>query len=247
MSRIRALYANNFGNHVPKSNKKILNIYQKCTTSSVLPSSMNIKKYQGKLYAVDPKSPLSIRELVTLLGRGSPQIFSVAAKLGLRHPGLSQSETKSLVCDALTTMGITEPVLLGSSSTKKNSSVNTNLNLGQNRNLGNLGNTNGMNNNKNLVNNNNMIQKSLSNFNSQRSINKNGLVRNANGSIVARNNGTPLRAVKPKVNKFSLSESSSSSNSFSTVKPKINTFTRENTNAENRKLQERLNKIAERI
>jgi hypothetical protein len=242
MSRIRALYANNFGNHAPKSNKKILNIYQRCTTSSVLPSAMNIKKYQGKLYAIDPKSPLSVRELVIVTGKNSPQIFSIAAKLGLRHPALSQSETKSLVCDALKTMGITEPVLLGSSSSKKNSSINTNLTVGQNNNLGNL-NLSGGNNTSNKN-----IQNSIKNFNNQRTINNSGIVRNSNGSIIARNNGTPLTAVRPKINKFSLSSPSFSSSSSTKFKPRINKVpNHKNINAENRNLQERLNKLAEKI
>jgi hypothetical protein len=109
-----------------------------------------------------------------------------------------------------------------------------NINLSGGNNSGNTSNKN--------------IQNSIKNFNSQRTINNSGIVRNSNGSIIARNNGTPLTAVRPKINKFSLSSPSFSSSSSTNFKPRINKVpNHKNINAENRNLQERLNKLAEKI
>jgi hypothetical protein len=102
--------------------------YQRCRGSALVPSGMNIRRYNGKLYAIDPKSPLTARDFVTLLNTQTSVVglTRVASKMGLRFKH-SKAETKALICDALATRKIAEPVLLGA-TTKRVTTTHVNTN-----------------------------------------------------------------------------------------------------------------------
>ena len=126
---IRGAFLNNFG-FTRKSNRVMYNTYQRCRASEVIPGGMNLRRYNGKLYAIDPKSPLSAKDLVEALTKGSTAktLTRIAGKLGLAFRG-SREHTRALICDSLKARKIAEPVLLGSSGSKKNKSLVTNNKL----------------------------------------------------------------------------------------------------------------------
>jgi hypothetical protein len=97
---------------------------------------MNTGRYAGKVYAIDPRSPLSARDFVELLSRQNSvrSLTRIAAKMGLRFK-TSKAETKAVICDALTTRKIAEPVLIGGVEARKTKSILANNSL-INRNLG---------------------------------------------------------------------------------------------------------------
>jgi len=113
--------------------------YQRCQGTSLIPGGMNIRRYKGKLYALDPRSPLSARDFVCTLSRGTTvrDLTRVANKLGLRFKN-SKAETKALICDSLSARKIAEPVLLSSPRSRNSSVNNRTVSLG-----GSLGNGSG--------------------------------------------------------------------------------------------------------
>jgi len=124
---IRGTFLNNFGLD-KRSNRYMYDTYQRCRGSALVPSGMNIRRYNGKLYAIDPKSPLTARDFVTLLNTQTSVVglTRVASKMGLRFKH-SKAETKALICDALATRKIAEPVLLGA-TTKRVTTTHVNTN-----------------------------------------------------------------------------------------------------------------------
>ncbi len=126
---IRGAFLNNFG-FTRKSNRVMYNTYQRCRASEVIPGGMNLRRYNGKLYAIDPKSPLSVKDLVDALTKGTnvKTLTRIAGKLGLGFRG-TREHTRALICDSLKARKIGEPVLLGSSVSKKNKSLMANNKL----------------------------------------------------------------------------------------------------------------------
>ncbi len=135
---------NNFG-ATKKSNKSMYNTYQRCRAADVIPGGMNMRTCDGRMYAVDPRLEmdpirLTIRDLVQVL-KANParkDVSRVASKLGFDFTG-SIDQTKAMICDALESHNILEPVLLGSKGgAKKNASMNMNqLPLNNNQGRGN--------------------------------------------------------------------------------------------------------------
>jgi hypothetical protein len=101
------------------------NTYQRCRGTSLLPAHMDTRRYAGKMYAIDPRSPLSARDFVELLTKQNSvrSLSRIAAKMGLRFK-TSKAETKALICDALTARKIAEPVLIGGVEARKTKSSN---------------------------------------------------------------------------------------------------------------------------
>jgi len=138
---IRGAFLNNFG-FTKKSNRNMYNTYQKCRGTSLLPAHMNTGRYAGKVYAIDPRSPLSARDFVELLSRQNSvrSLTRIAAKMGLRFK-TSKAETKAVICDALTARKIAEPVLIGGVEARKTKSILANNSL-TNTGIRNQGNVN---------------------------------------------------------------------------------------------------------
>ena len=209
-SRIQNLYRSNFGMVPPKTNKNTFDIYHKCHSSTLLPSLMNLKKYNGKLYAIDPKSLLTARDFVILLGKGG-SLTSIASKLGLLHVGMTRTETKSLICNALQAMNIAEPVLLG---ILKKSRMNMTPQMNTIPNM-----TPQMNTIPNMT----PQMNTIPNMTPQ----MNGMKRNENGNIIARNNGTPtlnesFQSVIPKLNPIKLKNNNQKQNNTQNIMNRIN-------------------------
>jgi hypothetical protein len=122
---VRGAFMNNFGT-AKKSNKSMYNTYQRCRAADVIPGGMNMRTCDGRMYAVDPRLEmdpirLTIRDLVQVL-KASParkDVSRVATKLGFDFTG-SIDQTKAMICDALESHNILEPVLLGSKGAKRN-------------------------------------------------------------------------------------------------------------------------------
>ena len=132
---IRGAFMNNFGT-TKKTNRNMYNTYQRCRAAEVIPGGMNLRRYDGKLYAVDPRSPLGVKDLVDALTPGVTlkSLIRIASKLGL-PPRDTKERMKAMICDSLKSRKIAEPVLL--------SVVRSSTNRSASRNNGGLGGNNG--------------------------------------------------------------------------------------------------------
>jgi hypothetical protein len=204
------------------------NTYQRCRASEVIPGGMNLRRYNGKLYAIDPKSPLSVKDLVDALTKGTnvKTLTRIAGKLGLGFRG-TREHTRALICDSLKARKIGEPVLLGSSGSKKNKS------LVSNNRLNNLGNRT---NNSSSLNN-----SSLNLGNNSSSMNLGTPSNSINGSV----NGIPPPSFKPRI-RLNTANNSPGSPSLGKLRPKrlMNT---PNKNAEINNLRRELNNLANKV
>jgi hypothetical protein len=211
---IKGTFLNNFG-FTKGTNLNMYNTYQQCRGTSLIPPGMNLRRFGGKLYAIDPKSPLLIRDFVTTLSRGTTVrgLSRVASKIGLRFKN-SKAETKALICDALQARKITEPVLLGILKQSFKKSVNmSNLNKSISSNL-----------NKSVLNNRNVsnLNKSISsNLNKSVLNNRNGNFKIKMNSLPQHSNeeeDEPSQSFHPKV----ASPISSSSQSLNSLRNRLN-------------------------
>ena len=225
---IRGAFLNNFG-FTRKSNRVMYNTYQRCRASEVIPGGMNLRRYNGKLYAIDPKSPLSAKDLVEALTKGSTAktLTRIAGKLGLAFRG-SREHTRALICDSLKARKIAEPVLLGSSGSKKNMRPNS---LVPNQNLGNVVNQG------NSVNGGNSVNRSTNG----NSMNQGSPINSLNGST----NGLPPPSFKPHI-KLNLNNSNNSSPNLGKLRPK-RFVGKPDKNAEINNLRRELNNLANRV
>jgi len=198
---------------------------------------MNLRKFNGKLFAIDPKSPLTARDFIDLLSRtvSVRGLTRVASKMGLRFKN-SKAETKALVCDALKTRKIAEPVLLGGVTHKMLAAPVTNAMI--NNRVPNSMNNGG-------VKTNNRAPNSMNNGGAlaPNSVN--------NGGAMA-NNRVPNGGMTPNsVNNRTPNSMNNGTKSFSSIRPRIQPFTKSattgNSSANMSNLQARLNKLAEKI
>jgi hypothetical protein len=137
---IRGAFMNNFGT-TKKTNRNMYNTYERCRAAEVIPGGMNLRKYDGKLYAIDPRSPLSVKDLVETLSPGVTlkTLARVASKLGLPFRD-TKERMKAMICDSLKSRKIAEPVLLSSIRTSSANRSRTNARLNS---LGNNGRSGG--------------------------------------------------------------------------------------------------------
>ena len=83
---------------------------KQCKTTNIMPP-MEYRQFKGKMYLIDPKSPLSIKDFVLLLGKGSTDDIKRIAKLiGLVTNSVTKSELKSNIIKILQTLNISEPI-----------------------------------------------------------------------------------------------------------------------------------------
>ena len=81
-------------NHVCKA----INI---CKSTNIMPP-MEYRTFKGKTYLIDPKSPISIKDFVMLLGNGSvDDIKKIAKELKLMTECISRKELKSNIIKIL--------------------------------------------------------------------------------------------------------------------------------------------------
>ena len=245
---IRGTFLNNFG-FTKKTNRNMYNTYQTCRGASPIPSGMNLRRFNGKLFAIDPKSPLTARDFIELLSRtvSVRGLTRVASKMGLRFKN-SKAETKALVCDALKTRKIAEPVLLGSVTHKMIAASVNNGGVMMN-NGGALANNrapNAVNNGGALAPNSMNNGGALANNRTPNSVNNRVPNSMNNGGAMA-NNRTP-NSVN---NRVPNSMNNNGTKSFSNIRPIIQPFTKTaatgNSGANMSNLQARLNKLAEKI
>jgi len=231
---IRGAFLNNFG-FTRKSNRVMYNTYQRCRASEVIPGGMNLRRFNGRLYAIDPKSPLSAKDLVEALTKGSTAktLTRIAGKLGLAFRG-SREHTRALICDSLKARKIAEPVLLGSSGSKKNRAVMRPNSLVPNQNSVNIGNQG----NAVMTGNGNRVNGNQSN-----SMNQGSPINSLNGST----NGLPPPSFKPRI-KLNLNNSNNVSSSPNLGKLRPKRFVgKPNKNAELNNLRRELNNLANRV
>ena len=72
---------------------------------------MDYRKFEGKTYLIDPRSPLSIKDFIILFGNSpEEQIQKIAKKLELVSNGISKSELKSNIFKVLKALNVYEPI-----------------------------------------------------------------------------------------------------------------------------------------
>jgi hypothetical protein len=83
---------------------------KQCKTTNIMPP-MEYRQFKGKMYLIDPKSPLSIKDFVLLLGKGSTDdIKRISKSIGLVTNSVTKSELKSNIIKILQTLNISEPI-----------------------------------------------------------------------------------------------------------------------------------------
>jgi len=111
----------------------ICTAFKACKKTNIMPP-MDYRRCEGKVYLIDPKSPLSIEDFMTVLGPGQlSDVQRIAKKLGLMTNGTSKSELKSHIIKILQTLNISEPVEIPSQKVRK--VISENLGNGSNYNV----------------------------------------------------------------------------------------------------------------
>ena len=111
----------------------ICTAFKACKKTNIMPP-MDYRRFEGKVYLIDPKSPLSIEDFMMVLGPGQlSDVQRIAKKLGLMTNGPSKSELKSNIIKILQTLNISEPVEIPSQTVKK--VISENLGNGSNYNV----------------------------------------------------------------------------------------------------------------
>jgi hypothetical protein len=101
---VPAKYANKM------SVSSICKVSKMSSKTKILPP-MEYRQYKGKMYLIDPKSPLSIRDFILLLTTGkTDDIKRIANEMGLLTDSISKSEIKSNIIKLLKVLNISEPI-----------------------------------------------------------------------------------------------------------------------------------------
>jgi hypothetical protein len=79
-----------------------------CKHTKIVPP-MEYSVYKGKMYFIDPKSPLSVRDFVEMFSKGG-DIKSAARKLKLVTENITDRELRSNIIDVLKNLNISEPI-----------------------------------------------------------------------------------------------------------------------------------------
>ena len=117
-----------------------------CKNTNIMPP-MDYRQFKGKMYLIDPKSPLSIKDFLLLLGKSSTDdIKRIAKSVGLVTLSVTKSELVSSIIKILQTLNISEPIEIPLKLQKNMSQItgnrNNSVNAGNRNNSVNAGNRN---------------------------------------------------------------------------------------------------------
>ena len=91
-----------------------------CKRTNIMPP-MEYHAVNGKMYLLDPKSPISIKDFLSLLGNGSDDaIKKIARELELVTEYISKKELKSNIIEMLQSLKISEPIEIPSKRNVRN-------------------------------------------------------------------------------------------------------------------------------
>jgi len=91
-----------------------------CKRTNIMPP-MEYHAVNGKMYLLDPKSPISIKDFLSLLGNGSDDaIKKIARELELVTEYISKKELKSNIIEMLQSLKISEPIEIPSKRNIRN-------------------------------------------------------------------------------------------------------------------------------
>jgi len=92
------------------SSLQICKAARTCKRTNIMPP-MEYHAVNGKMYLLDPKSPISIKDFLKLLGNGSvDDIKKIAKELKLISEYISKKELKSNIIEMLQSLKISEPI-----------------------------------------------------------------------------------------------------------------------------------------
>jgi len=126
---VPAKYANKM------SVKDICKVSKMSSKTMILPP-MEYRQYKGKMYLIDPKSPLSIKDFFSLLVDGKlVDIQRIGRNIGLLTDSVSKNELKSNIIKVLKVLNISEPIEIPSKKVRSNNGTQS-LNVRSNYNNG---------------------------------------------------------------------------------------------------------------
>ena len=118
----------------------ICHAFKTCKNTNIMPP-MEYRQYKGKMYLIDPKSPISIKDFILLLGNRSTiiDIQRIAKEFKLMTDSISKSELKSNIIKMLQALNISEPIEIPVRQVNSVNRVSSNNNQVASNNVNTLG------------------------------------------------------------------------------------------------------------
>jgi hypothetical protein len=110
--------------------KQICAAAKACKSTNIMPP-MEYRVYKGKVYLIDPETPLSIEDYIAIFKKGDlTRIKKIAGNLGLVPASLSKKELITNIVQVLVSFNLAEPIELPSKRSKAYNSGNAGVGAG---------------------------------------------------------------------------------------------------------------------